>query len=266
MHEKIERETISAVLIVKNEEHQIERVLGSLNWVDEIVIVDGKSTDRTCELAQKYTNKIIVHAFNGSWSEDRKIGAQAAESDWILHMDADEEVTSHFKEKVLTILANDSHHYAGFKFYRKNWFLGHRMDWGGWRHQILMMHRKDKATIHGRTHHEIKVNGRIGLIDSDIHHYPFSSLSQFIDRHNRYSSYNCDEIKEKNGLLPLREIKYHLTWRPLKLFIKFYIRKKGYRDGMHGLVFSILFAFQHFLEWAKYWEKYKDQLPEKEKI
>lgn len=257
------RETISAVLMVKNEEHQIERALKSLDWVDEIVIVDGESTDKTRDIARKYTDKIIVHPFSGSFTEDRILGEQAATSDWILQMDADEEVTPHFREKCLQMLSNGSSRYEGFKFHRKNFFLGHSMKWGGWRHQIFLMHRRGKATYGGKVHHVIRVQGQVGLIDAEINHYPFRSLTQFVERHNRYSTYIADDIKDKYGLVSLREIKYHLTLRPLKLFWKSYVKKKGYRDGMHGLIFSILFAFQHFLEWAKYWEKYKDQLPAK---
>ena len=103
----------------------------------------------------------------------------------------------------------------------------------------------------------------MGSIEADVNHYPFKSISQFVERQNFYSSLLIEDHRDKHGLVPLKEVKYHLTIRPLKLFWKSYVKKKGYRDGIHGLVFAILYAFLHFLEWAKYWEKYRDQLPKK---
>ena len=261
------RETISAVLVVKNEEHQIERVLKTLDWVDEIVVVDDQSTDRTREIAGRYTPKILPFHLSNSLaegSEGRGMGEKAATSDWILQMDADEEVTEKFKQECLKVLATISQDYDGFKFYRKNFFLEHPMKWGGWSSLIFRMHRRGKVTYHEKLHLGMQVQGKIGHIDAEINHYPFCSVAQFVERHNRYSTVVAEEdMKNKYGLVSLKKVKYNLTIRPIKIFWKIYIKKKGYRDGMVGLIFSVLFSFQHFLEWAKYWEKYKDQLPPK---
>ncbi len=260
------RETIAAVLVVKNEEHQIERVLKSLDWVDEIIVVDDQSTDRTREISQPYATQMLMFPASGSLAEGiegRKMGENVATSDWIIQMDADEEVTEKFKKRCLEILNNGSKQYEGFKFYRKNFFLGRPMKWGGWYCPDFRMYRRGKATFHASLHLETQVQGQVGLIDAEIYHYPFRSLTQFIERHNRYSTYVAEDMKNKYGLVSLKKVKYNLMLRPLKLFWKSYIKKKGYKEGMHGLIFSILFAFQHFLEWAKYWEKYKDQLPSK---
>lgn len=254
------RETISAVLIVKNEEHQIERALKSLDWVDEIVVVDDGSTDQTANIARKYTSKVIPHTHTGKIADTWLAGVQAAASEWVLLMDADEEATPVFKAAALKILENGNSKYHGYMFYRNNWFLGKEMKWGGWRHQHMRFYRKKYGSFTSKLHLDIRVPGEIGHIEADIHHYPFTSIAQYIERHNFYSSLATEDIKDKFGLVSLKTLKYHLTIRPLKIFWKSYIKKRGYRDGMHGLIFAILYSFLHFLEWAKYWEKYyKDQ-------
>lgn len=257
------KETISAVIIAKNEAHQIERALKSLYWVDEIVVVDDGSTDATASIARKYTDKIVPHSFSGTIADTWQRGIDAATSHWLLLLDADEEASPKFIEETIKILSHGASKFDGFMFYRNNWFLGKEMKWGGWRHRHMRLYRKKSGVFSTHFHLDIKVKGEVGSIEADVNHYPFKSISQFVDRQNFYSSLLIEDLRDKHGLISLKKVKYHLTVRPLKLFWKSYVKKKGYRDGVHGLVFAILYAFLHFLEWAKYWEKYRDQLPEK---
>ena len=162
------------------------------------------------------------------------------------------------KKDIEAVLEDDKGHCA-FKFKRKNFFLGHFMRYGGWYHYSLHFFRKNKARYKGEVHETLIVDGDIGRLEGDCEHYPFNSLSEFIKRHNRYSSIEAKKILSSQGVLDLKVIMYNLKIKPLKRFWKFYVKKQGFREGIYGFIFSVLFAWVHFLNWAKYWEMVKDE-------
>ncbi|UCD54852.1 MAG: glycosyltransferase family 2 protein [Candidatus Omnitrophota bacterium] len=247
------RAKISAVLITKNEERNIKRCLDSLKWVDEIVVVDGESTDKTQETAKSYGAKVIEHRFTGDFGLERNIGNDNATGDWILALDADETIPRRTREKIEEILKKGS----GFDAYnvpRMQYFLGKPLLHGGRYHSIINFFRKGRATFEGKVHHLVKVNGKIGQFEYPIEHRPFNNISEFIEKQNRYTRYEALEMYEKFKDTLLKEARHNLTFKPLKLFFKSYFKKKGYKDGVIGLVFCILFSWRHFLIWAKYWE------------
>ena len=247
------KQRLSIVIITKNAADKITNTLESVKWADEIVIVDGGSTDGTVDIARKYTDKIIFSEFNG-FDEERNKGTLKATGDWILQLDADEIVTNEFKDRLLKILSGDDEGNVSFKFRRKNIFLNKTMMHGGWYHYSAHMFKKGFAHYKGDIHEKLIVNGKQGVIEEGVEHYPFHSLTEFVDRQNRYTSLQAKEMYKENPDIEEKTVVYNLKIRPLKLFWKMYIKKKGHREGLHGLVFSILFAWVHFLKWAKYWE------------
>ncbi len=251
------RMRLSALLIVKNEEKQIERCLKSVTWADEIVVVDGYSADRTVDICKSYNAKVIQHKFDGSFETDCNIGIDSSSGDWIIKLDADEVVTESLKKDIEGVLEDDKG-YSAFKFRRKNFFLGHFMRYGGWYHYSLHFFKKGKARYKGHIHETLVVDGNIGTLEGDCEHYPFNSLSEFIQRHNRYSDIEAQKILDTEGALSLKTIMYNIRIKPLKRFWKFYVKKQGFREGIYGFIFSVLFAWVHFLNWAKYWELTKD--------
>lgn len=245
--------TLSAVILTYNAETQIENCLKSIQgWAQEIIIVDGKSSDKTIDICKKYTNKIYERPFRGSFSEDRNFGADQAMGDWIIQLDADEIVPFSFQKKFETIRNIPS--YSAYKTRRKNFFLGHPLDQGPWYHYIHILYLKNKARFYGLVHERLEVEGEIGTLEAEIEHYPFSSIHQFIQRQNRYTTLSSEEMFKTQGILPWKKMRRHLYYKPIKMFWKLFIVKKGYRDGFHGFIFSVLYAFEHFLKWIKYWE------------
>jgi len=251
------RETIAVVIATKNEEDQIRRCLESIKWVDEIVVIDDLSDDRTVEIAQEYGAKVISHKSKGYLNQQWNIGVSIATSTWILEMDADEVVTEELKVAIQKILSTKSN-YAGYEFRRKNHFLGHFMKFGGCYDCYYTKLFKRKLGKHiGYSIHScatLQVDGKIGTIDADIEHYPFKSIAQFVQRQNFYTSVEVKIMYENSKIVDERTMRYQMLRRPFKLFWKLYIKKKGYRDGKYGLIFVILNTWKHFLFWAKYWE------------
>jgi len=249
------RASLAVVLMTKNEEERLaaclERVAG---WADEIVVIDDLSTDRTAEVARRYTEQVFRIPSEDDHFQQWNRGIDRASSEWVLHIDADEWVSPGLKRAIDEALTGRQPHSA-FEVMRKNVFLGHPMRYGGWYHRHRILFRRGRVRCVGKgIHVRLKVEGTVGFLDADIEHYPFTSISQFIDRQNHYTSVEAQVMREERGVVPMRTIVYQAALRPPKLFWKFYIKKRGYRDGWHGLVFSLLFAFAHFMLWVKYWE------------
>jgi len=244
---------LTALIIAKNEEARIKKCLDSITWADETVVVDGYSTDRTVDICKAYGAKVVQHKFDGSFDTDCNLGIDNSSGDWILKLDADDVVAENLKQDIKKVLEDDRGYFA-FKFHRKNFFLGHFMRYGGWYHYSLHFFKRGKARYKGHVHETLVVDGKVGILEGDCEHYPFSSLSEFIDRHNRYADMEAQKIRDEKGLLDVKTITYNLKIKPLKKFWKFYVKKQGFREGIYGLIFSVLFAWVHFLNWSRYWE------------
>ena len=244
---------LSAVILTKNVAPIIGRCLESVRWMDEVILVDGGSTDGTVEAAWAAGAKVIHQPTADNFGELRNCGTDAAAGDWVLQLDADEVVTPEFRAALEQLPAEPTPH-AAYKFRRQNNFLGHWMRFGGWDHQSLHLFHRGSARYEGRVHEKLVVRGRIGEMRVGVHHYPFQSLEQFVDRQNRYTSLEARQLFETHGRLPMKTIWHETTFKPFKTFRKIYLKKQGFREGMAGFLFAGLFAFVHFLKWAKYWE------------
>ncbi|MDP8299914.1 MAG: glycosyltransferase family 2 protein [Candidatus Tantalella remota] len=248
-----DRWKLSVVIITKNAAEKIRNCMESIKWVDEIVIVDGHSTDGTVEIVKEYTDKVIDSEFNGFGNERNK-GAEAATGDWILQLDADEIVTDAFRARLERLLEGEDSGCVSFKFRRKNIFFGRPMMKGGWYHYSAHMFRKGCARYEGDIHEKLVVNGKQGTMEEGVEHYPFFTVSEFIKRQNRYTNLQSGEMYAEDPDISEKTVLFNLKRKPRKLFWKMYLKKGGCEEGMHGFVFSLLFAWVHFIKWAKYWE------------
>lgn len=247
---------ISVVIIAKNEEKKIGLCLESVRCSDEVIVVDGMSTDKTVEIAKASGARIIQRPFSGSFADDRNAGLEAARNDWVLTLDADDVVTENFWLKLEEALSIKEG-VVVYKFRRKNFFLGHSMDHGGFHHYIPNLVNKNYVRFEGEVHEVPVFKGNMGAIDADIEHYPFDSLGQFITRQNRYTDIAARDMLKKEGVLAEKIIRRGLINKSFKIFWKSYVKKQGYKEGVYGLIFAVLFSFINFLKWAKYWELIK---------
>ncbi|MFC1624666.1 glycosyltransferase family 2 protein [Candidatus Omnitrophota bacterium] len=249
--------TITAVIIAKNEEKRIRPCLESVKWCDQIVVVDDMSSDSTLQICHRFKATVVAHPSNGNHDAQRNIGIDNSNSEWVLQLDADERVTDELKNDIKSILKKGSG-CSAYSIVRRNYFLGRFMRYGGWQERHSRLFKKNKARYVGHSVHEtLKVDGKIGRLDSHLDHYAFDSISQYIDRQLYYATVESRVMHEDRGKsIELREIKYHLSVRPLKLFFKIFVKRQGFRDGMYGFVLSILNAWRHFVIWAFYYDRY----------
>lgn len=249
----MEKIKVSVVIIAKNEEKRIGRCLESIRWAHDIIVIDGFSTDKTIEIAKSFGARVIQHAFTGAFADDRNVGMENAKYDWVLQLDADDVVTENFAVRLKEALSKDDGTVV-YKFRRKNFFLGHSMDHGGFHHYIPNLVKRPFVRFEGKVHEVPVHKGPEGVIEADIEHYPFDSIGQFIDRQNRYTDIASRDILKKEGVLSEREIRKRMVSKSFRIFWKSYVKKQGYKEGFYGLVFAVLFAFINFLKWAKYRE------------
>jgi glycosyltransferase involved in cell wall biosynthesis len=249
-----ERETLAVVVLTKNEETRIRRCLESVRWADEIIVVDGLSTDRTVEICRAFGARVVSHAFEGSFAQERNLGLEHARSEWVLQVDADDVVTPSFRAAVERLLATRPSH-AALKFRRKSYLLGRFMEHGGWHHYLPNLVRREAVRYEGLVHERPIVRGTIGQLEADVEHHPCESLEQFLSRHNRYTTLSAEEWLRARGPMTDAQIRRELIARTWKTLWKSYVKKAGWREGMHGLVFAVFFASVEMLKWAKYWER-----------
>ncbi len=246
------RQRLSVLILAKNEAARIAACLQRLTWADEVVVVDDMSTDQTAKICRQYGARVVQRQLD-TFANQANFGLQETTGDWVLSLDADELVTDELRKQIQAALSQPSD-YVGLTFKRMNFFLGHCMRYGGWYHDVLHLFRRKTGTFDGDVHYAPKLQGLIGHLNAHVEHYPFQSLTQFVDRQNRYTSMEAQEWMRAETKRTRAHIRYQIALKPLKLFWKTYVKKQGYREGMHGLVFAGLFAWIHFLKWAKYWE------------
>lgn len=247
------RERLTALILARNEEARLGACLEHVLWADQILVVDDMSTDRTAAIAKAYGATVVQRAFD-DFSSQGNFGLAHASGEWVLSLDADELVTPALRAGIEQVLAEGSPH-AGFTFKRLNFFLGRRMRYGGWYHDVLHLFRPAAGGFEGKLHHTPVLRGTIGALPGAVEHRPFQSVSQFIQRQNRYTSMEAQEWWDLHGPGWAAQADREILRKPLKLFWKMYVKKQGFREGFHGFLFSALYSWLHMLRWAKYLER-----------
>lgn len=239
-------EKLSVTIISLNEEKKIGKALESVKWADEIIVVDSGSSDKTLEICKKYTDKVFHNDWPG-YAAQKNFATDKANHDWILSIDADEEVTPELAFEIKeTLKAPQAPAYA---LPRHVFYLGRWINFSGWYpdHKVRLFHR-DKAKWTGNHVHEtVEVSGSVKYLLSDLNHYTFDTVEDHINTMNKYTSLETGSDK-KSGY-------FEILFRPPFAFFKSYILKQGFRDGFPGLIIGLTTACHVFLKYTKLWEK-----------
>lgn len=247
---------LTAVIITKNEEKKINRCLASLkNVADEIVVIDDISTDATVEICKRFGAKVFINESKGNFDRQRNIGIENASGEWILQMDADEIIPEASGKRIREKISSPDN-YAAFRLRRKNFFIGKPLSLFGEDNYAVKLFKKGKASYIGKSVHEtLQIDGLTGTLPVEIEHYPYNSIREVIERCNFYSDIESDVFLAETNSVSIKELKKRLIWKAVKLFWKLYIKKKGYKDGMHGLAWCIVNVIGPEIKWLKIWEK-----------
>lgn len=242
---------LSAVVVTLNEEERLRACLESVAWVDEIVVVDAESRDKTVQIAREFTDHVVVRPWPG-FAAQKNFALHQASGDWILSIDADEEVSPELREEIRGVVAADGPD-DGYRIPRRNIFWGRWIRHGGlypdWQ---LRLFRRDRGRFVERAVHEaVRVNGELGRLRSALIHRSYRDVSDFFDRTNRYSSLAAEEWVRRGGTARAAD----LLVRPLGRFLAMYVARGGFLDGWRGFLLAVLYAYYVFIRSAKVWEK-----------
>ena len=249
------RITISAALATYNEENNIVDCICSLKKVaDEIVIVDGSSTDRTAELAKKEGAKVIKTTNKAMFNINKNIAIDNCRGYWILLLDADERISSELSEEIKKTIMEDTKEDA-FWINRRNWFLGGYLKKGGaYPDSVVRLLRKGKGRLPEKdVHEQVKVKGEVGRLENDILHLSDPSFERYLKRAIRYTDRTADHLKEMNPGRGMAQVINYMVVKPIFTFINIYLRHKGYQDGFRGFVWALFSGVHHFYSYVKYW-------------
>ena len=253
--------SVSAALATYNEENNIVDCISSLKQVaDEIIVVDGSSTDRTADLAQtlgatviKTTNKAMFHV-------NKNMAIDACRGKWVLLIDADERLSSalvgEIKKKV-----GENPVENGFWLDRKNWFLGGFLKKGGaYPDRVIRLFKNGKGVLPEKSVHEqVKITGKIGYLESNIIHLADPNFERYLIRAIRYTDRTADDLKVQSPGKGLAQIINYMIFKPTFTFLNIYLRHKGYQDGFRGFIWALFSAAHHFYAYGKYWSFNENQ-------
>jgi len=236
---------ISVAIATFNEEKNIGPCLESVRQLaDEIVVVDGGSTDKTVEIAKKYGAKVIVTDNPPIFHINKQKAIDAATGDWVLQLDADEEVTPELRKEVKDVICDTG--YNGYWIPRKNYFLGRYLTKGGqYPDYTLRLYKKGKGRLPCKSVHEqAMVQGKVGYLKNALLHNADPTFKRYLQRNSRYIDLMVKEMKEKKtGKNPIEAFKYFWL-KPSHWFFWTLIRHKGILDGFQGIIFSFFSALR----------------------
>lgn len=252
--------SISACIITLNEESRIRDCLESLKWVDEIIVVDSFSTDKTVDICKEYTDRVYQRPWPGN-IDQKNYAISLARNDWILSLDADERLSPELAMEIQDAIRNPSDT-QGFFFPRLSFYLKRWIYHGDWYPDYqLRLFRKDHGQWKGTNPHgRVSVNGKTRYLKHNIYHFNYKNFSHQLRTIDNYSNIFADIIIEKGKGFHLSQ----LIFRPLYKFIRVYIIKMGFLDGLPGFILAVSNAFYIFVKYVKLWERVQDN--DKKKI
>lgn len=253
--------TISVAIATFNEQDNIARCLDTVkDWVNEIIIVDGQSTDDTLSIIKRYplvklistTNKPIFHI-------NKQIAIDKCAMDWILQLDADEVVTSNLKNEIIDTINVPDQQFSGYWIKRRNFFLGKFLTKGGiYPDPTVRLYLNGKGHLPCKDIHEqAKIDGQIGWLQHDLLHYSDPTFSRYLLRNDRYTSLLASELlKQKLHLNFFNFLKYFI-FKPIHWFFLAFFLHRGYIDGFPGFIFAWYSSLRFPLAYIKLYEQNK---------
>ncbi len=237
---------LSVVIITLNEQKNIARALRSVTWANEVIIYDSGSKDSTVEIATNLGAKLTSGPWLG-FGPTKRAATQLASNDWVLSIDADEEVSTELAEEIQAKFANLNSETA-YRLPRLSYFLGRWIHHGGWYpdYQIRLFNRKNAVWNSSEVHEKVEAKNYESL-SSNLNHYVFKDIAHQIQTNNKYSTLLAESLKLKRKNFSW----FHFLTKPHVKFIECYVWKLGILDGWPGFVIAVNAAHSVFMKWSK---------------
>ena len=260
---------LSVVIPTYNEELNIRDCIESVQWAEEILVVDAHSTDSTLEICQESGVKVIPFLGNQRFCEPQRwVGIQQAQHDWVLCIDADERPSIPLSNEIRLLMDSNSP-YAGFEIPFRHFFFGRHMKYGGLAHNYLLRLVRQGFAYYpdgGFVHEQLHVRGNVGRLQNPILHYGTRDLRHYLEKSNHYSSLTAQKLFKKGKRITYANAPACFVVKPLYYFVKRCFFQRGFMDGKYGLVLAFLTAMtvtQNHLKLFELQEKAKGNVDSK---
>jgi glycosyltransferase involved in cell wall biosynthesis len=243
---------ISAIILTKNEEKNINKTLESLKWCDELIIVDDNSNDKTVKIAEKFSAKIYERSLD-SFSAQRNFGISKASGEWILFVDADEIISEplafEISNAILSWTDGVANENKGYYLKRNDVIWGKELKYGESGIKLLRLAKNGAGKWEGMVHEKWKIHGKTGVLINPMTHYPHQVISEFLGEINFYTTLRAKELYSKKKKACFSSV----ILFPSGKFLFNYFFKMGILDGIPGLVHALIMSFHSFLVRGKLW-------------
>jgi glycosyltransferase involved in cell wall biosynthesis len=238
---------ISATLVTLNEERNIARALESLRCVDEILVVDSGSTDRTRAIASTLGARVVDEPWRG-YAAQKNFASQCAAHDWILSLDADEALSEELEAEILE-LKRDGTTLHAYSFPRLAQYLGRWIHHGGWYpdRKIRLFDRNFGRWVGDYVHESVRTDGEAGKLNGKLLHFTCASLSEHVRTLDKYTTLAAAELRARNLPVPLRRLLIDPAWTVFRT----YVIRLGFLDGAQGIAIAWMAGLYTFLKYAK---------------
>jgi glycosyltransferase involved in cell wall biosynthesis len=255
---------LSVALATFNEERNLEECLRSVKGIaDELVVVDGSSTDETVKVARRLGAKVITATNKPIFHINKQLAIDECRGEWILQLDADERVTPELATEIGSIIEKENQEELPDAFWlkRKKVFLGRWIKKGGqYPDPVIRLFKNGKAYLPCQSVHEqMIVEGKVGWLENPLTHVPTPSFAVYLTKDNRYSSLTAMELKGTKVPLNFISLLNFWLWQPTKIFFSLFIRHRGFKDGFPGFVFALYSGLHRLSAYVKYWEMEKNK-------
>jgi glycosyltransferase involved in cell wall biosynthesis len=240
--------SISVVVITKNEEASIERCLQSVDWADEVIVLDAGSTDRTIEIAQRLRARVSVTADWPGFGPQKNRALQQASSDWVLSLDADEWVTQELRDEILQVISRPNGAVA-FRVPRLSSFCGRFMHHSGWwPDYVVRLFRRGAARFSDDAVHErVIVAVKPGTLHEPLMHETYIDLEELLAKMNTYSTLSAQDKHRDGKRSGLSKAVARAAWA----FVRTYFLRAGFLDGREGFMLAVAVAEGTYYRYAK---------------
>ena len=241
--------TVSVIILARNEEHNIHDCIKSVQFADEVLVIDDFSTDNTAAIAKKLGGSVIQHPLSGNWAQQRQFGISKSKSDWILFLDADERISEELAKEIQDVISKACK--KSYLIHRRNKFHFNHATHGVLRpDEVLRLMPKDGITIEGAVHELILSMYPTEKLQHPMYHYTYDNWHQYFNKFNNYTTLSAEKYRDNGKSCSFFK---DIILRPTWAFIKVYLLQGGILDGKMGFILSVNHYFYTMTKYVKFY-------------
>ncbi len=241
---------ITALVITYNEEEFIRDFLTSMDFADELIVVDSYSSDKTVAIVKEFPHVKLYQRKFDDFSSQKNYAIEKAANEWILFFDADEFITEPLKEEVLDTITKSTKEVA-YWVYRTTIYMGKEIKYSGLQNdKVIRLFKKEFCRYNGKlVHEEIEAKGEVGFLKNKMKHYSYKGIDVIINKRNKYAQLQAQALYKKGK----KPTVFHFLVKPAFRFFKHFILKRGFLDGFQGFMISFVYGYTVFMRYVKLW-------------